>query len=165
LFGPLSVTEVRIHILFSHAQVRSMRSARLFIGTGLLVAGAGLACSSDTLTDVNAPFALSLELTPSVDTIFVTNTIATATPVVLVLSAESLGRLVATPKIVEWTSSNPAVAVVTNGVVRAVGTGTTIVTARVNDADAHTTIVVALRLKPQPVTVIAQTVPQTAPSP
>jgi hypothetical protein len=136
-----------------------MRSTRLFIAAGALVAGAGLACSSDSMTDFNAPLALELTLTPPVDTIFITNTITTANPIFLTLSATSMGRSVSTPKGVEWTSANLAIATVTDGVVRATGTGTTTVTARVNDEHAKTTIVVVLRVTPQPLTLLTPAAP------
>ena len=126
-----------------------MRSARLLIAASVLVVAAGLACSSDSLTDPNAPFALALKLTPTIDTIFVGDTISKAKPVTLTLSATSLGRPVQTPKGVEWTSSNPAVATVSgDGVVSAIGVGTTAVTARVNGERATSTIIVALLKKP-----------------
>lgn len=123
-----------------------MRSARLLIAAGVLVVIGGLACSSDPMTDPFAPPGLALELTPSVDTIFVGDTISKASPITLSLVATSLGRPVQPPKGVEWTSSNPAAAiVVAGGVVSAVGIGTTTVTARVNDDRARATIVVAHR--------------------
>jgi len=123
-----------------------MRSTRLIFAAGVLVAGASLACSSDSLTDSNAPPGLALSLTPAADTIFIADTVATAAPLALSLSATSLGRSVVTPTGVEWTSSDPGVAVVSpTGVVTAAGIGTTTVTARVNDARATTTIVVAFR--------------------
>jgi hypothetical protein len=126
-----------------------MRSARLSIALGVLVVAAGLACSSDSLTDPNAPPGLTLKLSPSVVTIFLTSTMPTATPVTLSLSATSLGRPVQAPTGVEWTSSNSSVAVVTDGVVSAIGPGTTTVTARVNAERATSTVIVALRA-PQP---------------
>ena len=141
-----------------------MRSARLFISAGLLVVGAGLACSNDSMTDFNAPFALGLKLTPSLDTIFVTNTVATAPPLVLTLSATSMTLPVQTPQGVEWTSSNPAVAVVTDGIVHAAGTGKTIVTARVNNDRAEATVVVALRVNPQPLTAVTRPAPEKGPA-
>jgi len=122
-----------------------MRSARLLIAAGVLVIGAGVACSSDSLTDPNAPPGLTLKLSPSVLTIFVTTTMPTATPVALTLAATSLGRPVQAPKGVEWTSSNTSVAVVTDGIVSAIGPGTTTVTARVNAERATATVIVALR--------------------
>jgi hypothetical protein len=122
-----------------------MRSARLLIAAGALVVGAGLACSSDSLTDINAPPGLTIKLSPSVVTMFITGAIPTATPVALTLSATSLGRPVQAPTGVEWTSSNTGVAVVTDGVVTAVGPGTTTVTARVNAERATATVIVALR--------------------
>jgi hypothetical protein len=133
-----------------------MRSARLLIAVGVLVVGAGLGCSSDSLTDPNAPPGLTIKLSPSVLTMFLTGTVPTATPVPLTLTATSLGRPVQAPTGVEWTSSNPAVAVVTDGVVRAVGPGQTTVTARVNAERATATVIVALRTSQQPLTTISQ---------
>lgn len=121
-----------------------MRYARYFIVASVFIVATGLTCSSDSLTDPNAPPGLALTLTPAIDTIFVGDTIATASPVTLTLSATSLGRPVQTPKGVEWTSSNPAVATVSPaGVVSAVALGTTTVTARVNGERARSAIVVA----------------------
>jgi uncharacterized protein YjdB len=139
-----------------------MRSALRFIAAGVIVAGAGFACSNDSMTDFNAPFALGLTLTPSLDTIFVTNTVATAPPLVLTLTATSMTLPVQTPQGVEWTSSNPAVAVVTDGLVHAAGTGTTIVTARVNNDRAKATVVVALRTTQGPATIVTRSAPEKA---
>jgi hypothetical protein len=139
--------------------VRSMLSARLLIATCVAIVGTSLACSSDTLTDLNAPPGLSLKLTPPVDTIFVTTTFSAAVPVALTLSATSLARPVVAPTGVEWTSSDPSIAVVTGGIVRAVATGTTIVTARVNGERATATIVVVLRPIQQPITSLIPSAP------
>jgi Bacterial Ig-like domain (group 2). len=123
-----------------------MRSARFVVAVAALVAGASLACSSDTLTDANAPPGLALKLAPSVDTIFVSDSVTIASPVTLLLSATSLGRSVTTPTGVEWSSSDQSVAVVSPaGVVTPIGIGTTTVTARVNGERATTTIVVAFQ--------------------
>jgi hypothetical protein len=140
-----------------------MRSARFFIAARVLLVAAGLACSDDEMTDFNAPPALDLTLTPSLDTIFVTNTVATASPLLLTLSAKSMTLPVQTPVGVEWTSSNPAVAVVSGGVVHAAGTGSTVVTARVNSDRARATVVVALRTTQGPATIVTQSVPEKAP--
>jgi len=137
-----------------------MRIARRIIAAGILVAAASLGCSDDSLTDLNAPPGLSLSLTPSVDTIFITSTIAAAPPLLLGLSATSLGRSVVAPSGVEWTSSNPAVAVVSSGLVTAVGTGTAVVTARVNSDRAKMTVVVALGVVHVPVTGRAPSPPE-----
>jgi uncharacterized protein YjdB len=111
----------------------------------LVIVATCIACSSDSLTDPFAPPGLALRLTPTVETIFVGGTTQNASSVVLTLSATSMGRSVTTPRGVEWTSSNPSVAVVdSTGVVTAVSLGTTTVTARVNDERARSTIVVAL---------------------
>jgi hypothetical protein len=69
-----------------------MRTARRVIAAGILVAGASLGCSDDSITDLNAPPGLELTLTPSLDTIFITSTIAAAPPVLLGLSATSMSR-------------------------------------------------------------------------
>jgi hypothetical protein len=122
----------------------------------MLVVGAGLACSSDSLTDVNAPPGLRLKLSPSVATIFLGGTVPTGSSVALSLSATSLGRPVQAPAGVEWTSSNASVAIVTDGVVTAIAPGTTTVTARVNDERATATVIVVLRATQQPQTTIGQ---------
>ena len=120
-----------------------MRHARSFIVASLFIIAAGLACSSDSLTDPNAPPGLSLKLSPSADTIFI-DTLGTATPVQLTLTAKSLGLPVQAPTGVVWTSANPSVATVSGtGLVSAVALGTTTVTARVNDERATSTIIVA----------------------
>jgi len=107
----------------------------------VVVCGA-LACSSD-LTDPNAPFALSLEFNPSVDTLFITDSVVAA-PVHLTLSATSLGQPVQTPRGVEWTIADSTIATVdSTGGLRPVSLGTTTLTARVNSEKAHATIVVA----------------------
>jgi hypothetical protein len=64
-----------------------MRFTRIFIAAGALVVVAGLASSSESLTDLSAPPGLSLKLTPSV-----TSTVATTSPMTLSLSATLLGR-------------------------------------------------------------------------
>ncbi len=123
-----------------------MRSVRLLVIACSLVASTGMACSSDSLTDVNAPMGLELRLLPALDTIFVTDSIRAGDNVSLQLLATSFGRAVQTPKGVEWTSQNTAVATVDSaGVVRPTGAGTTTVTARVNDDRATSTIVVVIR--------------------
>jgi len=132
-----------------------MRSARLLIAS-MLVVGAGLACSSDSLTDPNAPPGLRLKLAPSVATIFLGGTVPTGSSVALSLSATSLGRPVQAPTGVEWTSSNPSVATVTDGVVTALAPGTATVTARVNAERATATVIVVLRTTQQPLTTTGQ---------
>ena len=52
-----------------------MRSVRLLIVATTIAASAGIACSGDSLTDVNAPLGLELTLAPAVDTIIVTDSI------------------------------------------------------------------------------------------
>lgn len=128
-----------------------MRHARFFIIASVFIVSTGITCSSDSLTDPNAPPGLTLKLTPSADTIFVGDTIATAAPVQLLLSAKSIGLPVQTPSGVVWTSANPSVATVSGtGLVSAVALGTTTVTARVNDERATSTIVVAKLRKVPP---------------
>ena len=116
------------------------------------IVAAGLACSSDSVTDVNAPMGLALTLVPSLDTIVVIDSIRAGDNLALHLVATSFGRLVQTPTGVEWTSQNTAVATVDSiGVVRPTGAGTTTVTARVNDDRARSTIVVIRRTTQKPI--------------
>lgn len=129
-----------------------MRSVRLLIIATTVAVSAGIACSGDSLTDVNAPLGLELTLLPPVDTIIVTDSIRSTDRSALQLSATSFGLPVQTPAGVEWTSQNPNIAVVdTTGVVRPTGFGTTTVTARVNLARATSTIVVLLHTTPKPI--------------
>ena len=119
-----------------------MRHLSLYAAAAVLV-GAALACSSD-VTDFNAPPALALQLSPSVDTIFVTDSTGFSTSVKLTLSATSFDKPVQTPVGVEWTTDDAAVATVDSaGNVHPTGVGTTTINARVNSAKAHATIVVA----------------------
>jgi uncharacterized protein YjdB len=121
-----------------------MRVTRSVLAKMLVVATC-IACSGDTLTDPFAPPGLRLTLSPSAATLFVGGTIPTTNSVALTLSATSMGRSVTAPKGVEWTSSNPSVAVVDSaGVVTAVSLGTTTVTARVNNERATSTVTVSL---------------------
>jgi alpha-tubulin suppressor-like RCC1 family protein len=121
-----------------------MRSVRRLLILSVLTASTVVACSSDSTTDPFAPPGLALSLSPTVDTVFVNDSIAAANAGVLTLSATSLGSAVQTPAGVEWTSSDPTVAVVgPGGKVTPVGLGTTTVTARVNSAHATATVVVA----------------------
>ena len=121
-----------------------MRSVRRLLAFSALGASMVAGCSSDSTTNSFAPLALSLSLSPSVDTIFVSDTIFATNTGSLSLSAASLGRLVQTPAGVEWTSSDPAVATVSaTGVITPHSMGTTTVTARVNSSKARATVVVA----------------------
>jgi uncharacterized protein GlcG (DUF336 family) len=89
---------------------------------------------------------LSLELTPSAATILVSDTITAADIVRLALSARAVNAPIQTPKGVEWTSSDTSVAVVdATGTVVARRVGTATITARVNNARAHTAITVGWR--------------------
>lgn len=126
--------------------------------------GGGLACSSDNVTDIAAPMGLSLQLAPGVDTVFLTDS-GVPTPVHLTLTATSFGQPVQTPHGVEWTTSDPTIAAVdSTGGVLPVGVGTTTLTARVNSAKAHATIVVAFKVARVVVTpnVLAGSVGDTA---
>ncbi len=124
-----------------------MRAARSILAKLVIVATC-IACSGDSLTDPFAPPGLALALTPTVETIFIGGTAQNASSAALTLSATSMGRSVSTPSGVEWTSSDPNVAVVdSTGVVTAVSLGTTTVTARVNDERAKATVVVALGVR------------------
>src|SRR4051794_21268361 len=89
-----------------------MRSVRRLLSLSLLTTGAVVACSSDSTTNGFAPLALSLSLSPNVDTVFVADTIGAGTARTLSLSAQSLGHAVQTPTGVEWSSSDESVAVV-----------------------------------------------------
>jgi hypothetical protein len=101
-----------------------------------------ISCSSDSVTDIGAPPALRLQLTPAVDTIFVSDSFSVATTRFTLL-ATSFDRPVQTPKGVEWTIGNSSVATVdSTGAVHAVALGSTTLTARVNAAKAHATVVV-----------------------
>jgi Bacterial Ig-like domain (group 2). len=124
-----------------------MRHARSFFVASIFVIAAGLACSSDSLTDPNAPPGLTLKLSPAADTMFVGDSTVTTEPVQLILTATSIGLPVQAPTGVAWTSANPLVATVSaTGLVSAVAIGTTTITARVNDERATSTIVVAKAL-------------------
>jgi hypothetical protein len=113
-----------------------------------LFASAAFACSSDSITDPFAPMGLELTLSPAADTIFVADTIASSLGTRLTLSATSFGQPVSAPTGVEWTSSQPNIAVVdSTGGVRPVAVGSTIVTARVNDKRATATVLVAFGAK------------------
>src|SRR3954466_10815807 len=91
-----------------------MRFVRRLLTLSTLAA-TGLACSSSDTTNSFAPLGLSLSLTPSVDTIFVADTLSGANAAQLAISASSLGHPVSTPAGIEWTSSDANVATVTAG--------------------------------------------------
>jgi hypothetical protein len=89
---------------------------------------------------------LSLELNPSATTILVSDTITAANAVKLTLSAKAVNAPIQTPKGVEWTSSDTAVAIVDSlGTVKPRRVGTATITARVNSARANTEVTVAWR--------------------
>ena len=101
-----------------------------------------LACSSDEITDPNAPMALAINVEPVATSISVSDTITTSNTVQLSLTATSLGKPVTAPR-AEWTSSNTAIAAVdSSGLVRAVGIGSATITARVNGEKATAAITV-----------------------
>ena len=101
-----------------------------------------LACSSDEITDPNAPMALAIKVEPVATSISVSDTITTSNTVQLELTATSLGKPVTAPR-AEWTSSNTAIAAVDSaGLVRAVGIGSATITARVNGEKATAAITV-----------------------
>jgi uncharacterized protein YjdB len=124
-----------------------MRAARSVLAK-FVIAATCIACSGDSLTDPFAPPGLALTLTPAVKTLVIGGTTQIGSSFAFTLSATSMGRLVTTPRGVEWTSSDPSVAVVdSTGVVTAVSLGTTTVTARVNDERARSTVFVTLAVR------------------
>lgn len=134
-----------------------MNRNRRYLTAVSLLAVAGLACSSD-VTNPFAPMGLELQFSPSVDTLFLSDS-AVSTPVHLTLTATSFGQSIPVPRGVEWTVSDPSVAVIvdTTGGVLPVGLGTTTVTARINSTKAQGTIVVVQKVQsvlvtPNPVT-------------
>ena len=134
-----------------------MNLNRRYLTAVSLLAAAGLACSSD-VTNPFAPMGLSLQFSPSVDTLFLTDS-AVSTPVHLTLTATSFGQSVPVPHGVVWTVADPSVAVIVDstGAVLPVGLGTSTVTARINDTKAQGTIVVVQKVQsvlvtPNPVT-------------
>jgi hypothetical protein len=124
-----------------------MRSGRrLLILSALASASLLVACPGDYVTNPFAPMALELFLAPSVQTIFVPDTIPEATPVRLGLFATTLGRAITTPKGVVWESSDPSVAYLdSSGAIFPAKLGTTEVTARINLTRATSTVVVAIQ--------------------
>jgi len=123
-----------------------MRSIGRVITVMTLAAGGLAACSADT-TNAFAPFGLELTLTPSVDTIFVADTLTGANTAQFTVSATSFGSAVSTPSGIEWTSSDPSVASVSSsGVILAQGLGTATIKARINSSTAEANVVVARRV-------------------
>jgi alpha-tubulin suppressor-like RCC1 family protein len=118
-----------------------------YLTLSLAGAAALFACtSSQDATDLNAPLNLAIALTPPQLQLSVADTITASDNVQLILSATSLGFPVITPH-AEWTSSVPSVAVVdSTGLVRVVGLGQTIITARVNSETAQTRVTVVPRV-------------------
>jgi len=124
--------------------MRSVR--RLLILSGLASTSLLVACPGDYVTNPFAPMALELFLSPSVQTIFVPDTIPKATPVKLDLLATTMGLSIKTPKGVVWESSDPSVAYLdTTGAIYPAKLGTTEVTARINLTRATATVVVAIQ--------------------
>ena len=110
--------------------------------TASLICTLFVACSSDELTDPNAPFALAIAIEPTATSISVSDTITPSNSVQLALTATSLGKPVTAPR-AEWTSSNAAIAIVdSSGLVRATGIGSAVITARVNGEKATSSITV-----------------------
>lgn len=110
--------------------------------TASLICAFLVACSSDELTDPNAPFGLAIFVAPTATFISVSDTITPANTVQLTLTATSLGKPVTAPR-AEWTSSNSTIAVVdSTGLVRAIGIGSAVITARVNGEKATSSITV-----------------------
>src|SRR5215208_1178796 len=123
-----------------------MQLVQRLISAAILVSIVG-ACSDDSPTDPFAPFGLEIALDPSVDTIFVSDTVLPSDKIVLKLSATSFGQSVTTPRGVEWSVADPSVATVdSTGTVHAIGRGSTTVTARVNSERAEASIVIASRV-------------------
>jgi uncharacterized protein YjdB len=123
-----------------------MRSVRRLLVLSLLATTTVIACSADEVTNPFAPLALSLTLSPSVDTIFVSDSISSGNSTSFVLSATSLSRPIKTPRGVVWSSSNPSVAFVDSaGSIFAASRGETTITARINSDRAHANVVVAYR--------------------
>jgi len=120
-----------------------MNSVRRLLALSVL-GGSALACSGDNTTNTFAPLALSLSLSPAVDTIFVSDTISAANTARFTVSASSLNGPISTPSGVEWTSSDPSIASVsTDGTITPHSIGTATITARINSSKASAPVVVA----------------------
>ena len=124
-----------------------MRPARRLLILSVLATSVVIACSGDSVTNPFAPLALELTLSPSVDTIFVSDSINSANSTTFALHATSLGLPIQTPRGVVWTSSNPGVAFVdSSGAIFAVSRGTTTINARINSEDTDANVVVAYKV-------------------
>jgi lactocepin len=124
-----------------------MRPSRRLLILSVLATSVIVACSGDSVTNPFAPLALELTLSPSVDTILVSDSINSANSTTFALHAKSLGLPIQTPRGVVWTSSNPSVAVVdSSGAIFAVSRGTTTITARINSEDTQANVVVAYKV-------------------
>jgi len=122
-----------------------MRSVRRLLILSVLMS-AVIACSGDSVTNPFAPLALELTLSPSVDTILVSDSINSGNSTSFVVSATSLSRPIKTPRGLVWESSNPSVAFVDSaGSIFAVSRGETTITARINSEHARANVVVAYR--------------------
>jgi uncharacterized protein YjdB len=123
-----------------------MRSVRGLLILSVLATSAVAACSGDSVTNPFAPLALELTLSPSVDTILVSDSISSGNSTSFVVSATSLSRRIKTPLGLVWESADPSVAFVDSlGGIFAASRGTTTITARINSEHAHGTVVVAYR--------------------
>src|SRR3954471_4870313 len=121
-----------------------MTSARHFLGV-LLFSAFSLACSSgdDSVTNPFIPPALRLEITPAVDTIFLSDTATVFDRRQLTVAAFSVNFPITTPSGVVFSSLTPAVvAVDTSGFVIPVALGTGTVQARINGIKTTSTVVV-----------------------
>lgn len=122
-----------------------MKSVRRLLALSVAIAGAS-ACSSDSTTNTFAPFALSLSLSPAADTIFVSDTIFAGSTGRFTVSASSLNNPISTPSGIEWSSSDPNIASISqDGTITAHSIGTALITARVNSSKATAPVVVAYR--------------------
>ena len=118
---------------------------------------AAVACSSDSVTDNRQIFGLKLELTPSVDTLFLGGPASAATTTLSATATAQGGRITlpghvfetGDASIVDVTTVNPTD---TSAVVTALALGTTTVAVRVNDTRATATIVVLPYVKSVTVT-------------
>ena len=124
-----------------------MRSVRRLLILSVLTTSVVVACSGDSVTNPFAPLALELTLSPSVDTILVSDSISSGNSTSFGVSATSLGRRINTPLGLVWESADPSVAFVDSvGSIFAASRGTTTITARINSEHAHGTVVVAYRV-------------------
>jgi len=126
-----------------------MPSARHLLRAVLLASSFAVACSSDSDNDddsVTNPFippALRLEITPGVDTLFLSDTAVLLDRRQLTVSAFSVNLPIVTPAGVVFSSLTPGVVTVdTIGFVAPVSLGTATVQARINGIKTTSTVVV-----------------------